>query len=494
MTVRAESFNRPSVWYLAGGAFLWAIAMRIFIAPGQIENDIYEQANQATGQTPMSDWHPPIMSALWGALAQLMGTMDVLLSINVLLMATGIWLLCWTILLRTDRPGLACLPLAVLVTPWTLSQLVLLWKDTTMAAALVFGCGAVFLAAECRKRQGRVNVAPIGLMVLAVISIAFAVLVRKNAVAAVVPVVLYAAAVWSPRQAALGRLHMTGSSVARRLRTAAGSAGRFAVRSFAVVAAVGCAGVGMNLWVESTHTIEQTHQIDQIILDDVMFSVPSEELHKSGASPELITRLDTARRHCLDIGWISDAYWRCWGRGLDGEAYQPVEHAGELKQLWKQHVLTHPFRWFDYRLENYSRYLTTTQLVTLREHGRGAEIGMPFTPNPVSETVRGVVLAAEPTAVFKAWFWLALSTLMCLAAIVFRPQFGREIIALSTSALVYMLAYIPVIPAFHFRYTYWPAVAVSLACVLAIAGSAHGNTRGQRRFFIAERKRRRTIR
>ena len=42
---------------------------------------------------------------------------------------------------------------------------------------------------------------------------------------------------------------------------------------------------------------------------------------------------------------------------------------------------------------------------------------------------------------------------------------------LTSSALLYILAYFPVIPANHFRYTYWPALAISVACVVVAAGA-----------------------
>ena len=42
---------------------------------------------------------------------------------------------------------------------------------------------------------------------------------------------------------------------------------------------------------------------------------------------------------------------------------------------------------------------------------------------------------------------------------------------LTGSAFLYVFAYFPVIPANHFRYTYWPALAISVACVAVVAGA-----------------------
>src|SRR5699024_12802462 len=38
-----------------------------------------------------------------------------------------------------------------------------------------------------------------------------------------------------------------------------------------------------------------------------------------------------------------------------------------------------------------------------------------------------------------------------------------------SSALCYVFGYFPIMPANHFRYTFWPALALTLAVVLAIA-------------------------
>ena len=40
---------------------------------------------------------------------------------------------------------------------------------------------------------------------------------------------------------------------------------------------------------------------------------------------------------------------------------------------------------------------------------------------------------------------------------------------LAASALCYIFGYFPIVPANHFRYTYWPAVAVTVGLVLVLA-------------------------
>ena len=70
---------------------------------------------------------------------------------------------------------------------------------------------------------------------------------------------------------------------------------------------------------------------------------------------------------------------------------------------------------------------------------------------------------------FKPWFWLVASVMVTGLGLVCRR--GRvAVLMLTTSAFVYIAAYFPVIPEAHFRYTHWPAVAVSTAAVLLVVG------------------------
>lgn len=97
--------------------------------------------------------------------------------------------------------------------------------------------------------------------------------------------------------------------------------------------------------------------------------------------------------------------------------------------------------------------------------------------------VEGFALATFPM-LFKPWFWSLVAVLALVFAGRTRPareqlrletgtrrqrNFAPEITMLATSALCYIFGYLPIVPANHFRYTFWPALAVTVALIFMLA-------------------------
>lgn len=84
--------------------------------------------------------------------------------------------------------------------------------------------------------------------------------------------------------------------------------------------------------------------------------------------------------------------------------------------------------------------------------------------------VEDFALATFPM-LFKPWFWSLLAVLVLGIAWRTRQRnFAPEITMLATSALCYVFGYFPIVPANHFRYTLWPALAVTVAVIFVLAG------------------------
>lgn len=123
------------------------------------------------------------MSAVWRVLIGLTGEQSSLFVLQVLLIAGSCWLL-GVIVHRCGAPRwVSLLGPAVLLTPWTISQMTTLWKDTQMAAALL---AAVVLLIIVRlvPRTWVLWFPALALLV-------YAVGLRKNAVFAIVPIAVY---------------------------------------------------------------------------------------------------------------------------------------------------------------------------------------------------------------------------------------------------------------------------------------------------------------
>jgi hypothetical protein len=462
--------SRPWVWdvFLAVITLAWALIFIKLFTPGRINVDIGNQWEQAIGKIPVSDWHPPVMSEVWGVLIDLTGDPGSLLVLQVLLLAVAAWLTGRLIHRRGGPRWVSLLGPGVMATPWVVSQMTTLWKDSQMAVSLLLAVVLLAVIRSSRRTLGPwVNVLWLPALVLFV----YAVGLRKNAVFAVVPIAVYGgyclAELW------------------RRQKSVRRPAVLTAVMSLVVLVLIG-GGVKVTDAAIASHTeVKHTGQISQIFLDDVMFSVPDAQLQAADAPAELKDHISSARDKCLAKGEIWDAYWNCYGRGTSGRAFSPLAYQDELKDLWLHEVITHPLRYVEYRAAVYSMYFFSSKLEywAFGWDSEAEKIGYPLGSAKADfifePYVNDFALATFPM-LFKPWFWTLIAVLLLAAVVHMRrkvlpaprrapPGFGPEITVLATSALCYMVGYFPIVPANHFRYTFWPALAVTVAGVLALA-------------------------
>ena len=496
--------RRPLLWDLLLGVLtaIWsAIFLRLFW-PGRVNVDIANQYLQATGEIPYSDWHPPVMSAVWGILLDITGDPGSLLLLQVGLLAAAAWGI-GVLVHRSGAPKwVSLLGPTIMVTPWVVSQMTTLWKDTQMAVAILLAVVLVMIPRFVPKAWL--------LWLPVLVLLVYAVGVRKNAVFAVVPIAVYGGwclvHLWRNRRGRPGdSATSTGSASLVSSEPLAASAKRgrpillTAAASLIVLVAIGGGVKVTDTVIDSQLGVTKTGQISQIFLDDVMFSVPDAELRESGAPKELTDHISSAREKCLEKGEIWDSYWNCYGKGESGEDFSPIAHQDALKQLWLDHVITHPLRYAEYRAAVFSYYFFTSgvEYWPAEWNGEASDVGIekgdPKADYIMRPYVEDFALGTFPM-LFAPWFWTL--TAVVLLGLAYRAHrrghggpvrkrsFWPEITTLAASALCYVFGYFPIVPEHHFRYTFWPALALTTAVVLAIAmwrrpdrprsGSAHG--------------------
>lgn len=444
-------------WFLALVWTALATALTVVYWPGRANNDIAYQALQAQGRIPFTDWHPPVMSALWQLLLGLTGQLGSLLALQVGLYCLAGWLLCVLVLRRTGSRVASLVPLVGLLAPWSLSQLGILWKDTQMAVAFLVAAGLIFLI---RPRAPRT----LWLLVPVAVLLVYGTGVRKNAVAAVLA--LACAIAWQLARCA-ARARGARRLPRPRFVGAAAVAGVLALL-LGTTAAVGAA-------VDAAHRVQRTGQSSQIMLDDVLFSVPQEELAAAGLPPEFVAHAQRARTQCEAMGERWDAYWNCWGRGFSGAMYSPLSESDQraIAWAWRDHVLPHPLRYCAYRAHVFDYYLFTSRLEywpsgkTKDADAAGLHAALPGAEHGIEAYVQAT--AGTLGFFFKPWFW-AVAGIGALVMTARRRGFRFEVWVLSCSALCYIAAYFFIAPANHFRYTYWPALAITAAWMLLASG------------------------
>ncbi|GAB2941758.1 hypothetical protein [Streptomyces heilongjiangensis] len=419
---------------MAAVAMACCLGTTVVFAPGYMSPDSIEQLRQAMGRTPLTDWHPPVLSLVWRALIAVTGTAASMAVLQSVVFWGALWVVArcvWD--LTASRAGSLAV-LGIGLTPPVLTFVGVVWKDVHAAAALLAACAVAFAGLRLRDR----DVPPAtrwGLLGLGVLFLAYAMLVRKNVFLAAIPLfVLLVLALWR----APGR------------RTWA--LGVAALVTALVVPAVAISRIA--------HPVE-TRQGAQIMLDDLVHVLTVEELRSADAPPDLRKRLVAAAEKCRDTGALSDAYWACYERRADGMA----RDADGITALWLSEMGSHVPGYLQYRLRLFAGLLFETGYpyqAGVFGNDLGIELAHPRLEDSLDAYVRGVGGDLRP--LFRGWFWLAVALVLTVRP--GRGRFSLPVRALGVSSLAYVLGYLPTMPATNYRYIYWPALACLLGLLL----------------------------
>ncbi|MFT4471146.1 hypothetical protein ACMX2H_14690 [Arthrobacter sulfonylureivorans] len=449
-------WTAPDYWWLSAlgavallaTAFLW-VANR----PGRMTNDSAHQLQQVFGRIPLDDWHPAIMTVSWTGLYRLTGEISSMVLVQIGLAFLAALLLAVYLHDLTRSRLVSWLALVVPLLPFTITFLGVLWKDVQMMLAFFIGTVLILLA----ERFPALRYPLLG---LALLFLLYGAMVRKNAFFAILPLVFLLYRAWRNGSPKL-RTRLTST----RTRLLGG----YAAAAVAFLVLLLGAGSAFN----AAFQPKPTGQLNQVFLDDIIFTVPARDIRAADLPQELEDKLLHARAVCQADDVIWDAYWKCYGRGATGKSFEPIAYQPEVRDLWLSEVVTHPVRWAYYRAQTYSRFLFVGKSeyapITAGRHAVPAEYHVAPTKADSILTDYVVELGAKTFPwFFRAWFWLAAAG----AIILLLPRAGYlrpQIAALGWSALLYLLGYIPIVPASDFRYSYWPAVACTLAGVLFFA-------------------------
>ncbi|MEU9100985.1 GtrA family protein [Streptomyces sp. NPDC048361] len=432
-------------WCLGAIAALCALAVTTVFHPGYLSQDSSDQLQQALGQRPVTDWHPPVMALLWRILIHTTGAISAMAALQSAVLWASLWVLARLVWRRTGSRGLSLVMLAVGLTPQILTFTGVVWKDVHMAYALLAAVAVALTARELPPGRTRPRWA---LLVLGVLFLAYAVLVRKNGLPAVVPVfVLLVLAVW----AAPGR---------RRWLAASGI--------LLVTTAVCSIGVS-----QATDPVA-TRQYAQIPLDDLTHVLTPAEIgpaaEQAGASADFRSRLVTAAAVCARRRIPADVYFNCYPRDPSRGVTELGQNADVLTHMWTQQMPGHWKGYIAYRARVFSKLLFQGNLPFY--DGSATKLDA-LKSAPVNQslkfTLRNYVtgFVHDVPMLFQGWFWFALSLVFALRRRWAGP-YSRELRLLGASSALYILAYLPTAPQSNFRYVYWPALAgtVGVAAVL----------------------------
>jgi hypothetical protein len=416
----------------AGAAFLCFAALALWW-PGIVEFDSVEQYKQALSGTYL-DWHPPVMARLWSALHALGPGAAPMFVAQLIFYWLGLGLLA-AALARSGRARAGVAVLAIGALPLFAGWQAAVLKDTQMLGAMLAAVGLVGWWRLAERRM------PIPAIVAAIVLLAYATLVRANAVFAIVPLIVMLAP-WPMR------LWQRGLAIV---------AGILLVLAVTPSVNHGLLGAGETKVTRTLPTFD--------LAGIAHFSGTADDL--SRAERALIVR-----RHCYQ-----PYFWdplgddtRC---GSIAERLDLVA-ARTLVTLWLGSALHHPLAYVEHRLAHLNS--TDRLLVPLGRpdaappiRSEPNDLGL-ASPGPAASAIAraGGWLSETPLGWPVAWIVVA-SIGLCNA--VGRPKSAsRDLaLALAVSALALEASFAVVSIASDLRYHLWPMMAAALAAILLVS-------------------------
>ena len=397
--------------------------------PGYMSSDSVGQLMEGR-ELAFHSGHPPLMGAEWALLDVVVTGPLLMLVVQGLLFLVGLYFVLRQLLAPKRAAWVANL---VLLFPPVLTTMVVIWKDSQMAAYLIAGTAALV--------QPRLRIRLLGLVLLLL-----ACGMRHNAAAAAVPLV-FCLFEWRGGMRWWKKLAILFATAALLAGLAVG-----ATRVF---------GVSPARLTPVYHDITGMIAVSDDRTDEAW-------LHVLRGTPLAITTNIQARARKLHY-----EYWGSW-RITEGDERlfflaQTADQVAALDRVWSE--LATPGRYLEASWTTFSMMLGTTPEVVrpgpvwnfFHEYHDAA----PLVDHDATWSWFQIYVARsfhwlfENTALFDPWAYALIAILLLVLLCRDRLTLG-----LLTSGLVYELSYFPFGPNPDYRYSHWMIAATTLAGVI----------------------------
>ncbi len=434
---------RRTRWAYAG-ATLAGIAVTFFtFRGGYLTVDPTFQFLHARRHT-IDDWHAPVMAWMWQQVDHVVrGTLG-MFALQVIPFWVGLALILAGRL--GGRARYALVLLAIGLCPPVFGLLSTIWKDIQMSAALLLAFGLLLQSERHASRTA---------LLLANVPLLYALMLRHNAAAAVLPI-----AIW------MGFLALPAFGYSARARVAL--------------------PLGMTLL--AGHLAASRLVEEYVIRPSRAYPVQAIYIHDLAAislETGQIELPDYLRNRGISLAELRDGFredtsdyliWKDEAR-LRSLVKADID---ALRRCWWKTIRAHPglylmHRWRVFRaFLAYGRAESWRPLVSnvLPEHLKAhrAELGVPeFQIHPWNALVTRQLERLKDTALFRPWLYALLLAAVAVAQLRRRAA-DPAVLTLLASASLYLVGYFPIAPAGDFRYAWWSAVA-ALALVAIVLGT-----------------------
>ena len=411
--------------------------LAIVFYPGYMSPDSISHLEQAMGVAHLTDWHPPVMTRLWGLLIGVTGHISSMLIFQLVLLVAAMFMLSILVYRHTRNRAWALSVYIIILLPNIVNIAGVIWKDVQMAFSLTLAVILIWFIISSKKPLGRT--VKYGIVGLALLLILYAGMLRHNALFAVLPILF----------------------VLPRLFT----------KRLPVWSGLACMAAGLIVTIGVTIVInqpsEKTHPITAVQLDDIVHVANLEGEHHSRWS--MYKKIhDTCRDKTKDI---MNSYIICT-TAAQREALKN-EHQGVFND-WLSTIIRHPIRYASYRLATFSIFLFPQPermyifQPGIEQNQVGAAVKNEYAVSGLAAYVKGGAQANVPL-IFQPWLYLAVLVFIYYKSGRIREQVQRHFIrAVALSGLIYIVAYFPMAVAVDYRYIYWSVFATILSGLFTI--------------------------
>lgn len=477
---RGKSLGIAAIFLAALFSFL---VMFLSFYPGIFSPDLYNQLAQATGKIPFNDWHPPLMALIWKLGIAVTGKTSSLFVLEISIFILGLLLISLSGFL-TGRFNLFWSLVVVLLPLYApiLIQTGRQWKDQLLTFLLVAAVAMLWIAGKKRRH--------LGLVAVFVFLASAAMLLRANGVFAVI--FLLPLAAWRVRQA----LFEAPNSSAR-------------IRSISVkkqkLLAIGCVMLslllvtgGFKTVVEKTTHPNPTHQLDQLLLDDIVNVASVEDINALEVSSEFKKYLKATITKCAHCQPRQNLLWfQCADATvMDNPLKNKCGHTSKIKlengtrvfpgiayfhdefmTAWIQTVPKHLPNYAGYRFKMFAYFIFAAWNPRLKA------ISADFNPTfpgcyKVTAAYVNTMTKSLGRVLFCPAFYLLISIVTLVIARRNRERLPKEHFLfsfwLSFASIFWLLSQIPIVPVPDYRYAYFSIVFTMLGLLYLASGLRQG--------------------
>ena len=404
----------------------------IVFYPGYMSPDSISQLEQATGVAHLTDWHPPVMTRLWGLMIGVTGHISSMLIFQLALIVAAMFVLSIIVYRYTRNRAWALSTYMIVLLPNIVNIAGVVWKDVQMAFSLTLAVLLIWFIISSKKSLGRT--AKYGIVGLSLLLILYAGMLRHNALFAVLPILF----------------------VLPRLST----------KRLPVWSSFACVIIGLVVTIGATAVInqpsEKTHPVTAVQLDDIVHVANLDGEHHGRWS--MYKKIhDTCRDKTKDI---MNSYIICT-TAAQREVLKN-EHQAVFND-WLSTIIRHPIRYASYRLATFSIFLFPQPermyifQPGIEQNQVGAAVKNEYAISGLAAYVKGGAQANIPL-IFQPWLYLAVLVFIYYKSGRIREHRQRRFTrAVALSGLVYIMAYVPMAVAVDYRYIYWSVFATMVS-------------------------------